>query len=106
MNIERKWAMPNKNTFTIKPIRELLTKELINQELIIDPFANNNKEFATITNDLNTNFNTDYHLPALDFLKKFKDNSVDCVLYDPPYSPRQLKECYENIGVAVTNEDT
>jgi hypothetical protein len=29
--------------------------------LWIDPFANKNK-FATITNDLNTEFDTDYHL--------------------------------------------
>lgn len=106
MKIERLWAMPNKNTFIIKPIKELLIEELINQTLVIDPFANNNKGFATITNDLNPDFDTDYHLPALDFLKKFKDNSVDCVLYDPPYSPRQLKECYDNIGVALTKEDT
>lgn len=106
MKIERLWAMPNKNTFIIKPIKELLIEELINQTLVIDPFANNSKGFATITNDLNPDFDTDYHLPALDFLKKFEDNSVDCVLYDPPYSPRQLKECYDNIGVALTKEDT
>lgn len=106
MKIERKWAMPSKNTFTIKPIQELLIEELEDQKLIIDPFANNNKEFATITNDLNPNFNTDYHLPALEFLKKFEDNSVDCVLYDPPYSVTQVKECYEGIGLEVTAEET
>ena len=106
MIIERRWSMPSKNTFTIKPIRELLLEELEDQKLIIDPFANNNKEFAKVTNDLNPSFDTDYHLPALEFLKKFEDNSVDCVLYDPPYSPRQLKECYDNIGVALTKEDT
>lgn len=106
MIIERRWSMPSKNTFTIKPIQELLIEELTDQELIIDPFANNNKEFAKVTNDLNPSFDTDYHLPALEFLKKFEDNSVDCVLYDPPYSPRQLKECYDNIGVALTKEDT
>ena len=38
---------------------------------------------ATITNDLNPERPTDYHLQAIDFLKKFKDKSVDGVLYDP-----------------------
>ena len=28
MKIERKWAMPNKWTFTIKPIAELLKEEV------------------------------------------------------------------------------
>ena len=34
----------------------------------INPFANTNK-FTTITNDLNPEYNTDYNLDALDFLK-------------------------------------
>ena len=49
--IERIWAMPNKNTFDIKPICNLIKEELTDG-LWIDPFANRNK-FATITNDLN-----------------------------------------------------
>lgn len=36
--------------------------------LWIDPFANKNK-IASITNDLNTEYDTDYHMDALDFLK-------------------------------------
>lgn len=28
------------------------------------------------------------------------------VLYDPPYSLRQVKECYEGVGVTVTQEHT
>ena len=82
MRIERIWAMPNKNTFEIKPIKEMLTEEITNG-LWVDPFANRNK-FATITNDLNPEYDTDYHMDALDFLKTFKDNSVDGILYDPP----------------------
>ena len=84
-NIEmcRMWAMPNKNTFEIKPIYELIMEEKT-KGLWIDPFANKNK-IATVTNDLNKEFNTDYHLDALDFIKMFKTHSVDGVLYDPPY---------------------
>jgi tRNA G10 N-methylase Trm11 len=102
--IERIWSMPNKNTFDIKPIRELLADELTDG-LWIDPFANSNK-LAKITNDLNKDFDTDYHLDALEFLKMFEDDSVDGVLYDPPYSPRQVSECYNNVGFNVTWDTT
>lgn len=104
IDIQRQWAMPNKNTFDIKPIKELIQSELTNG-IWIDPFANQNK-FATVTNDLNPVFDTDYHMDALDFLKIFSDSSVDGVLYDPPYSPRQVTECYQGIGMNVTNETT
>ncbi len=102
--IERVWAMPNKNTFDIKPISELLRDELTDA-LWIDPFANKNK-YATITNDLNPEYDTDYHLDALDFLKLFDDESVDGVLYDPPFSPRQVSECYNDVGYNVTWDTT
>ena len=97
MIIERKWAMPNKWTFTIKPIRDLLAEELTDGSWI-DPFAGENSP-ATITNDLNPIRPTDYHLNAIDFLRMFDDESVDGVLFDPPYSPRQVKECYDSIGI-------
>lgn len=104
VRIERVWSMPNKNTFDIKPIQSLI-KEEMTDGLWIDPFANSNK-FATITNDLNEKFDTDYHLDALDFMKMFEDNSIDGVLYDPPYSPRQVSECYNNVGLNVTWDTT
>lgn len=97
--------MPNCKTFTIKPIKEFVNKYIKDKTLIIDPFANECK-LATITNDLNPEFDTNYHLDALDFLKMFEDNSVDCVLYDPPYSLRQVVECYKGVGVEVTQEHT
>ena len=104
ISIERVWAMPNKNTFDIKPIHELINEEMTDG-LWIDPFANKNK-FATVTNDLNHEFDTDYHLDALDFMKLFDTDSVDGVLYDPPYSPRQVSECYNNVGYNVTWDTT
>lgn len=45
-------------------------------------------------------------MDALDFLKLFDDESVDGVLYDPPYSSRQVTECYSGFGYNVTNETT
>ncbi len=105
IRIERIWSMPNKNTFEIKPIKELILEEFDLSKLWIDPFANRNK-IATVTNDLNPEFETDYHLDALDFLKLFENESVDGVLYDPPYSPRQVSECYNNVGYNVTWDTT
>lgn len=95
--IERTWAMPNKWTFLIPPIQKLLEEELT-EGLWIDPYAGENSP-ANITNDLNPQRPTDYHMDAIEFLKMFDDESVDGVLYDPPYSPRQVKEVYDGIGI-------
>lgn len=103
MKINREWAMPNKNTFEIKPIAELIGR--YNHWNSIDPFANRNK-IATVTNDLNPEFGTDYNLDAIDFLKMFDNNSKDLVLYDPPYSPRQVAECYKKFDKTVNMQTT
>tara|TARA_R110002124_G_scaffold172842_1_gene340377 strand:+ start:808 stop:1341 length:534 start_codon:yes stop_codon:yes gene_type:complete len=112
MKINRIWAMPNKNTFNIKPIFNLIDRynkiNLFNYKdnfISIDPFANNNK-IAKITNDINNEYKTNYNLDALDFLKNFKDKSIDFILNDPPYSPRQISECYKNLGLSVNIETT
>lgn len=105
MIIERAWAMPSKNTFSIKPIREMIFDEANFMKLWIDPFANESR-LASVTNDLNPDFDTDYHMDALDFLKMYGDNSVDGVLYDPPYSNRQISEVYHSVGMPVGKETT
>lgn len=107
MKIEflRYWAMPNKNTFEINPVKKLLKDIVDDNHLWIDPYANKNK-IAKITNDLNQKFDTNYHLDALDFFKLFENASVDGILFDPPYSSRQIKECYESVGLKVTQQMT
>lgn len=105
MKITRVWAMPNKNTFSIKLIHELINRYLKEDLLVVDPFANANK-LATITNDLDPQYDTDYHLDALDFLKQIEDNSADLVLYDPPYSPRQVSESYRLLEMSVNMATT
>ena len=105
IRIERIWSMPNKNTFEIAPIKSLILEEVDLTLLWIDPFANRNR-IATITNDLNPEYDTEYHMDALDFLKMFDDESVDGVLYDPPYSPRQVSECYNDVGYNMTWDTT
>ena len=109
---DRKWSMPNSKTFKIKPIRDLIQEELI-KGVIIDPFANEgsikglmSENQTYISNDIDKQYKTDYHLDALEFLKQFEDNSVDMVLYDPPYSPRQVSEVYKKLGKTVNMQTT
>lgn len=105
IRFQRVWSMPNSNTFDIPPIKQLISEEVDNTLLWIDPFANVNR-IAQITNDLNPEYGTQYTMDALDFLRMFDDESVDGVLYDPPYSPRQVSECYKGVGMNVTNATT
>ena len=112
MKINRIWAMPNSKTFKIKPIKEIIKKYIKETDIVLDPFANehsikenlNCKKY--ISNDIDAKFNTDYCLEAQDFIKLFDSNSIDVVLFDPPYSGRQVKECYSKLGKTVTMNDT
>lgn len=97
MKIQRIWAMPSKATFTIEPVRNLL-REVMTGGKWIDPFAGFNSP-ATVTNDLNPKAPTDFHEDAEAFVRRFDLMSVDGVLFDPPYSPGQIKEMYEGIGL-------
>lgn len=99
MLIQRKWAMPNSKTFSIPPIRDLIAEELTDG-LWIDPFSGGSR-VAGVTNDLNPDVDADFHMDALDFLRSFGNASVDGVLYDPPYSVRQVAECYKGVGMVA-----
>lgn len=103
IQFNRVWAMPLSNTFDIKPIGELI--ERYYHKNSIDPFSNRNK-IASITNDLNPEYGTNYNLDALEFLKLFAKESTDLVLYDPPYSPRQVSEVYKAFGRTVNMQTT
>jgi hypothetical protein len=105
MTIKRVWEMPNSNTFDMTCISKLIHRYLKPEMLSIDPFANKSR-LAKITNDLNPDYNCDYNIDAVDFLKQFPDNSIDFVFYDPPYSLRQVSECYKSVGIEVTTETT
>jgi len=110
--INRIWEMPNSRTFKIKAIRDLIIKYSKNKKIIIDPFANEgsiknyliNNQY--ISNDLDVDYKTDFNLEASDFLKTFNNNSVDMILFDPPYSGRQVAECYKKLKKTVTMHDT
>ena len=105
MKITRTWAIPNSLTFTIKPIKELINRYDFGGAESVDPFANNNK-IALYTNDLDPSTTAEFNLDAKVFLKTFKDNSVDIVYFDPPYSPRQVSECYRKMGMTVNMQTT
>jgi len=81
IKIERYWSMPSHKTFTIKPLKKLIDEELGSN--YIDPFPYPFKQ------------------DAIDYLKTIPDNSVDHLVFDPPYSQRQLKEKYHSNGISL-----
>ena len=91
--------MPNSATFLITPIGEFVEKHLSTSIRSIDPFARNFTG-ATITNDLNPDTLAQYHEPADKFLNSFIGGKpFDLVIFDPPYSLRQVKEMYNGMGI-------
>ena len=80
--------MPNKETFKIKPIKELLEKQFRTGTDVLDPFP------------------FEYLEDATDFLNKIEDESYEYAVFDPPYSTRQLKECYNGKGEYDTKNST
>jgi hypothetical protein len=106
MNITRKWAMPSADTFDVPPIGEFVKSYLRKSKVSIDPFARN-KRWATYTNDLNPDTAAEYHMDAADFLEMLvtKGVKVDLIIFDPPYSPRQIKECYDGIGIKMQQNE-
>lgn len=103
--IRRSWAMPNSNTFDVRPIGEFVRKYLFG--LSVDPFARD-KRWATHTNDLNPSTMAEHHMDACAFLELLHSREViaDCILLDPPYSPRQISECYAAAGLKAGMKDT
>jgi len=80
IEFQRSWCMPSHKTFSIKPFKELIDKELGNN--YIDPFPYPFKQ------------------DAIEYLKTIPDNSENYLVFDPPYSQRQLKEKYHNNGIS------
>ena len=105
MEIDRVWAMPNKHTFRIKPIADLLLECVGDGYGWLDPFAGFNSP-AEYTNDLDPETNASFHLDALEFLISTETGTIGGVLFDPPYSPRQVAECYKSFGRTVNMNHT
>jgi hypothetical protein len=101
--------MPSADTFSVKPIGEFVKRYLKRSRISVDPFARNCK-LARFTNDLNPETSAQSHLDAETFLKDLtfadKPGVCDLLIFDPPYSPRQISECYKSIGREVGTEGT
>lgn len=103
--------MPNATTFSMPPIEAMIKryKTLVSinhiKGISVDPFARGSK-LCEITNDLDPSFGTTYNLDALEFLKSLATGSVNFLLFDPPYSPRQVSEVYKKLGMTVNMQTT
>lgn len=102
--IRREWSMPSRWTFSMKPVSAFIERHLSGCEEVVDPFAGRSK-YANHSNDL-----ADSRMTATEWLDQMiADRGVgwaDAVLLDPPYSPRQIAECYRGIGRKVNGKDT
>ena len=99
--------MPSCDTLSIYPIKCFVARYMQSSQLSVDPFARNSR-VANYRNDLNPETAAEYHMDACDFLAKMKDDGVraDLLIFDPPYSSRQVAECYAQVGRKATQEDT
>jgi len=102
MKVDIEWGMPSRWTFSIPPIHKFVERHTAGAAVIVDPFAGKS-EFATHGNDWGLGGK-----PATEFLQSLIDDGVqaDVVIFDPPYSPRQISECYKGLGLAAAMQDT
>jgi hypothetical protein len=104
MEINRIWAMPNKWTFQIPPIAELLKEYVGDGTGWIDPFAGQST-MAQFRNDLDPSSPAPNHLTAEEWVNSL-GGEYRGILFDPPYSGRQVKECYSHLNKKVHRDDT
>jgi hypothetical protein len=107
MRFSRAFAMPNAETFSVKPIGEFVRAYLACSKISIDPFARN-RDWATYTNDIDPSTSAQSHQDAETFLVELAGRAItaDLAFFDPPYSPRQISEHYKAAGRQASGEDT
>lgn len=88
---------PSAFTFSIKPIRHIVNQYVRGGAGWADPFAGENSP-AELTNDLNPERPSKYHMDAFEFAKILPDE-LEGILFDPPYSWHQVVEMYEGFGL-------
>lgn len=102
------WAMPNRWTFQIPPVLDFIERNLgkigfpEHGGLIVDPFCGTS-EIASHRNDIALG-----GPDAVEYCELLLKQGIiaDAVLFDPPYSPRQISECYKMLGRKATTTDT
>jgi hypothetical protein len=107
--MRRIWSMPSPWTFQIKPIRELILKYMVPGDKPegrwIDPFAGSNPFKLDLSNDLNPESPTTFHMDAVEFLEYLHDwdettkARFDGALFDPPYTLHQTNQVYKGFGL-------
>jgi hypothetical protein len=99
--------MPSADTLSMAPAAQLVKRYATPGAVTVDPFARD-CTIGTITNDLNPNTAAQHHMHAVEFLTMIANRGqlADVVIFDPPYSPRQVAECYTEIGINPTMQDT
>ena len=102
--INRIWAMPNKWTFRIPPIEEIVTRYADFGVGWADPFAGKS-EFAEFRNDLNSENGQPSQREALDFMRQFDDDTLAGVIFDPPYSLTQVSRSYNDMGLKFKGKE-
>lgn len=105
MMFSRTFAMPSGDTFSIPPIGAFVRKYA--RGVIVDPFARNTTH-ATHSNDLNPETSAHLHMDAEDACRVWHQQGVmaDVAIFDPPYSPRQITEVYQAVGLKVGTKET
>lgn len=101
----RAWAMPTAETFSCPPIGEFVLR--YRHGVSVDPFARNSVG-ATHTNDIDLATDAQHHMDAEAFMEMLAVSGVvaDTIIIDPPYSPRQIAECYSGMGRQASKQDT
>jgi hypothetical protein len=101
------FGMPTPDTLCCAPIAKWAGKYYDPDDISIDPFARDNM-LATYRNDLNPATAAEWHEDAPAFLKMLIEKGVKAMffIFDPPYSPRQIKECYDEMGLKPGMKDT
>lgn len=100
-------AGPSAWTFRIKPIKELVYRYVGNGEGWVDPFAGDNSP-AEFTNDQHPERNAIAHIDAKVFCELVIPDTpgFNGILFDPPYSYRQVTEHYKSVGMKARSIDT
>ena len=93
--------MPSPQTFSIAPISALLDRWLNGAAIVVDPFSGSSVR-ASHRNDLAGGMDAEEYCRAL-----FDQGvAAEAVLFDPPYSPRQISEVYRSVGLKVGVSET
>lgn len=99
IKISRVWEMPNKYTFKMNCVRELLLRYTIDGKGWVDPFCGV-YSIAELTNDIDEGKPAESHLDGLEFLKCLSKSAHTGCTFDPPYSPEQCLRIYKPISRA------